>query len=271
MKIIKDNSAGKDAIAVLQQWLVKNGTTISVDGIFGPGTRQAVREFQERHQLNADGIAGYRTWEALFFSDRGESEAPVSKEDFKLAAALLDCETATLMAVQKVETGGKGGFIHLPQKRKPTILFEGHVFWAQLKKRNIAPEQYVAGNEDILYPSWTTKYYKGGIKEYERLERARQIHHEAADSSASWGMFQIMGFNHASCGEKTVASFVAMMHKSELHQLLLSLRFINAQPKMRIALQQRDWAGFARLYNGSGYAKNQYDRKLAEAYRSFSR
>lgn len=270
MKIVKDNSAGKDTIAALQRWLVKNGISISVDGIFGPATGRAIMEFQNRHRLTPDGIAGYRTWEALFFSGRGESEAPLSKEDFRLAAALISCETAALMAVKKVETGGKGGFINTPQGRKPAILFEGHVFWSQLKNRNIDPGQYATGNEDILYPSWTTKYYKGGVKEYDRLEKARLIHREAADSSTSWGMFQIMGFNHAACGEKTVADFVAMMHKSELHQLLLSLRFINANPKMRIALQRRDWAGFARLYNGSGYAANKYDHKLAEAYNSFT-
>ena len=31
-------------------------------------------------------------------------------------------------------------------------------------------------------------------------------------------------------------------------------------------LQRHDWAGFARGYNGSAYAKNQYDTKLAVAY-----
>ncbi len=36
------------------------------------------------------------------------------------------------------------------------------------------------------------------------------------------------------------------------------------------ALQAKNWASFARLYNGSGYAENQYDKKLLNAYRTFA-
>lgn len=68
------------------------------------------------------------------------------------------------------------------------------------QKRGLDPEKYVAGNENILYPSWRREHYYGGIREYERLEKAREIHKEAADASTSWGMFQVMGFNYVMCG-----------------------------------------------------------------------
>lgn len=55
----------------------------------------------------------------------------------------------------------------------------------------------MAGNENILYPKWEKGHYKGGFRQYERLEQARRINHEAADASASWGMFQVMGLNYA--------------------------------------------------------------------------
>jgi len=54
---------------------------------------------------------------------------------------------------------------------RPVILFEGHIFWRELKKQGLDPEKYVAGNENILYPKWEKGHYYGGIREYERLER----------------------------------------------------------------------------------------------------
>lgn len=47
------------------------------------------------------------------------------------------------------------------------------------------------GNENILYPKWEKGHYKGGMGEYDRLEQARKINHEAADASASWGCFRL--------------------------------------------------------------------------------
>jgi len=178
-------------------------------------------------------------WEMLFFHDE-RPQYGITETDFDRAAMLLDCEPAALKAVQKVETGGKGGFLH---SGRPTILFEGHIFWQQLRTRGIDPQRFTSGNEDILYPKWTKTHYKGGEAEYERLLRARHVNEEAANASASWGMFQIMGFNHAACGEPSVASFV----------------------------QKKDWKAFARLYNGPAYAQNRYDEKLSTAYSSFNK
>ena len=128
----------------------------------------------------------------------------------------------------------------------------------------------MAGNENILYPKWEKGHYKGGLREYERLEQARRINYEAADASASWGMFRVMGFNYAACGERSVESFVNAMCESGLKQLILSARFIK-QAGMLPALQNKNWAEFARRYNGPAYAQNRYDEKLAEAYRLFGR
>ena len=108
----------------------------------------------------------------------------------------------------------------------------------------------------------------GGLREYDRLEQARKINREAADASASWGMFQIMGFNYAACGESSVESFVNAMCESELKQLVLSARFIK-QAGMLPALQNKDWAEFAKRYNGPAYAQDDYDKKLVKAYQRF--
>lgn len=188
-------------------------------------------------------------------------------EDFTQVAELLGCEPAALEAVQQVETGGRGGFF---SPGRPAILFEGHIFWTQLKKRGSNPEDYVKGNENILYPKWEKGHYKGGIGEYDRLEQARKINREAADASASWGMFQIMGFNYAACGEESIESFVRSMCESEFKQLLLTANFIKKNSQMLQALQARDWAVFAKCYNGPAYAQNRYDVKLEAAYQKYS-
>lgn len=260
MKTIKLGDQGEEII-LLQQALVSNGYSVTESKVFTEEMRAAVVDFQKNNGLEANGIVGYRTWEIILFTNK-PAGTKLAEEDFHLLAMLLDCEPAALKAVQNVETGGRGGFF---APNKPTILFEGHIFWSQLKKKGMNPENYVKGNENILYPKWMKRYYKGGIAEYERLEQARRIDIDAANASASWGMFQIMGFNYAVCGEKTITEFVAAMYESERKQLMLTARFIK-QSGMLPALQTKNWAEFAKRYNGPAYAQNAYDKKLADAY-----
>ena len=263
MNTIEYNSAGRD-VDVLQTLLdIPHNPAHE----FNETTLNAVLDFQKRNGLDADGIVDYKTWEMLFFHDE-RPKYGITESDFDRAAMLLDCEPAALKAVKKVETGDKGGF--LPSGR-PTILFDGHIFWQQLRTRGINPQRVVIGNEDILYPKWTKAHYKGGEAEYERLLRARHINEDAANASASWGMFQIMGFNHAACGEPSVASFVSSMCQSECRQLLLCVHFIRGNRSMLAALQKKDWKAFAHHYNGPAYAQNRYDEKLSTAYSSFNK
>jgi hypothetical protein len=57
--VLKRGSHGPRVVKV-QHWL-----GIHADGIFGPGTKCAVKRFQSRHGLTADGIVGPATWSAL--------------------------------------------------------------------------------------------------------------------------------------------------------------------------------------------------------------
>ena len=133
---------------------------------------------------------------------------------------------------------------------------------------HINPEDYVKGNEDILYPKWTKSHYKGGMGEYERLKKALAIHEKAAACSASWGLFQIMGFNYAACGCKNAREFVEKMCANEGGQLDLFTAFLkfNGWDKYLRAL---NWTEFARHYNGPQYAQNKYDEKLQKAYMKY--
>ncbi|ALF53363.1 peptidoglycan-binding protein [Nostoc piscinale CENA21] len=50
------------AVRVLQKLLIANGYTIRVDGVYGALTESAVKAFQNRRNINVDGIVGPRTW-----------------------------------------------------------------------------------------------------------------------------------------------------------------------------------------------------------------
>lgn len=185
----------------------------------------------------------------------------ISDEEYKAAATILNCDPQTVKTITDVESHDNG-FVG---PGKPLILFEGYVFWYQLKKRGIDPLKYVKNNEDILYPKWTKQYYKGGIKEYDRLNKAIKINKEAAYASASYGLFQLMGFNYAVCGCSSIDEFVAKNSQSEGEQLLLFCAFLKKN-KWDIYLHNKDWKSFAKHYNGPLYAQNNYDKKLEIAY-----
>lgn len=54
-----------DDVKHLQALLNGHGTTLKIDGNFGPGTAKAVREFQTKLGIVADGIVGGYTWKEL--------------------------------------------------------------------------------------------------------------------------------------------------------------------------------------------------------------
>ena len=189
----------------------------------------------------------------------------LSDSDIIQASKLINVEPAVIKAILEVETGNRGGFI--PNTDKPVILFEGHIFWKQLKLKNINPEKYANTNmyKDIVYQKWTKQYYEGGIKEYDRLNRAICINKEAALMSTSWGLPQIMGFNYKLCGCKNIEEFVFKMSESELSQLKLFIIYIKNN-KLDSYLRNKNWKEFAYHYNGSSYAANKYDIKLKNTY-----
>ncbi len=63
--VLKNGSRGP-AVADLQHKLAAHGFNPgSADGVFGPRTQAAVKDFQRAHGLAADGIVGPKTWAAL--------------------------------------------------------------------------------------------------------------------------------------------------------------------------------------------------------------
>lgn len=65
MSYLSRGSKGEE-VRKLQTALNRAGATLTVDGVYGAKTQQAVRNFQEDHNIKPlDGIAGPKTMEAL--------------------------------------------------------------------------------------------------------------------------------------------------------------------------------------------------------------
>lgn len=174
---------------------------------------------------------------------------------------------AALLAVKLIESGTKSGFL---DSGKPQILFEGHVFYKYLKAnvKSLDMNKLCAQYPNIVYPKWDRSKYFGGEKEWTRLEQARKINLKYANYAASWGMFQVMGFNYKTCGCKSIDEFVEKMCTSQEQQLLLTLNFLK-NSNLIVPLQKRQWATFAKGYNGPGFAQNKYHIKLQAAYNNY--
>lgn len=278
MKTIRYGSRG-EIVNFLQQMLVNIGYSLDTSSFFGKNVDFAVKEFQRDNSLVVDGIVGPKTWSKLIAANDSffqYNDKFLSEKDLIDFANKLGLELAVVKAVNEVESSGKGFLAN----GKPKILFEGHVFWRELKKRGIDPKSiWKEEFKDVLYEKWERKYYKGGAEEYDRLCKAADIStqpgvKEAAYCSASWGSFQIMGYHYKMLGYKSIEEFVEKMNRHERDHLDAFGRFISVVScrgkKLVEWLKEKDWANFAYGYNGSGYKQNRYDEKLKAAYDRYS-
>ncbi len=62
---ISYGSSGED-VKRLQKSLNEKGYTLTVDGVFGNKTRDAVKDYQKKNGLSVDGIVGNKTWGSLY-------------------------------------------------------------------------------------------------------------------------------------------------------------------------------------------------------------
>jgi hypothetical protein len=190
--------------------------------------------------------------------------APILTDaDYQNAATELGVEVAAIRAVAEVESSGSG----FDRQGRPTILFEALHF-----------HNHTHGRYDVLYPHLSQPnsdsarpYYGRGWDrwdQWDRMYEAMMLDVEAAWMAASWGAFQIMGFNHD--GFDTVSDFVTAMFESQYQHLRAFMAFCRSK-NLVAALKKKNWAAFAYSYNGEKYRENQYDTRLQAAYLKYKK
>jgi len=191
-----------------------------------------------------------------FFEQRQDPPPALTPADIAEAAARLRTDPARLRAVIRVESAGRG--FH-PRTGLPIILFEPHVFHRETRGR------HAAARPDLSYRSWGARAYpRSQAERWRQLRAAMALDEPAALRSASWGLFQVMGFNHRACGFTTLQAFARAHMRGERDQLLAFVSFLEARD-LAAPLREGRWADFARGYNGAAYARHAYDQRLKAA------
>lgn len=262
MKALKYNDTGEEVMLLQKALNEVTGKELNADGHFGKLTEQALRYYQQRARLTVDGIYGDEVYSKL-----GPliEKKYIRERDVEARAKVARLPVDIIKGFKEVEAKSSG-FLN---NGKCIILFERHKFYQYLAKKKGAgfADEVARSNPSICHPS--RGGYLGYEKEWPRIERAASIDRESALMSASFGLFQIMGFNYAMCGYRDVESFYQAMCESESLQLDAVLSFINSYRQLKTAVRNRDIAKIAYFYNGPANATNNYVAKLTNAIKKY--
>lgn len=197
---------------------------------------------------------------AEFLNRYVNTNAPaISEAAIRDAANRLSVTPAHIRMIKAVESNGKSFDV----AGRPVILFEPHVFHKRTGGKY--------GPSAFSYAKWGAKPYPATADARWSLMADAAAHDEAAAlESASWGLFQIMGYHWQSLGYASVQDFCERLTMKESEHLDAVVRFI-IQNALATALRNcragdpDSCRAFAAGFNGQGYERNDYHRKMAEA------
>jgi hypothetical protein len=185
---------------------------------------------------------------------------PIEDIDLPRIAHQIGCGEDEMHAFMEAETRGSG----FDDQGRPRILFERHKFYLYCPKAKLSAA-VKAG-----LANKTAGGYGKESEQYGKLQKAIAIDEHSALMSCSWGLAQVMGFNHKLAGYDTVEAMILDFMSDEETHLQAAVAFIK-NSGLDDELRRHDWKGFAKGYNGSGYAVNKYDEKLAAAFAKWAK
>ena len=199
---------------------------------------------------------------ASHLTEPSDSVITLTDRDFIEVAEALGVEVAAIKAVVEIEAGSTHQGFASPGK--PLINFDLTMFRRFASRRGINLAKY-GNSHSVVFSS-----HRGSqTRAHSRLEAARTIHPHAAVEGTFWGMFQIGGFNWKRCGAESIEDFEMRMSRSERDQLDMFAEFITSTGLIK-HLREKNWAAFARGYNGPSYASHSYHTRMASAYKRHS-
>lgn len=264
-------------VGKIQLMLRHSGSSphIKVDGSFGPGTLEAIKDFQSKvTKIVPDGkIDPYSdTFRAL--QDKASpsiehagnpnllarDKTQLGPADYAAAAKTLGCDVEAIKAVAIAESKGNP-FLG---DGRPKILYEPHVFGGETQHQYDRAFPYVSRKVQIARSKGES--YGTNSEQYVKLQLAMVLDREAALRSVSWGRFQIVGKYWKLAGAANLKQFTEQISRSERSQLDQFVAFVKSK-KLEGALKAHDWTKFAKGYNGATYWKDNYDGKISDIYK----
>ncbi|WP_051346573.1 N-acetylmuramidase domain-containing protein [Bradyrhizobium sp. th.b2] len=171
---------------------------------------------------------------------------------------------SALLAVVECETSGKP---FEQDGHTPSLLFERHKFYSELQKHQPSKlkSAIMAG---LAIPKWSrnTQYKDQGTSagRLNVIAKARKIDEEVANRAASWGLGQTMGFNAERLKYPNATEMVDELSKGIAEQIDALVREIKTSHLDKFLIA-KNFASFARGYNGAGYKQNNYDTRMKTA------
>jgi len=186
----------------------------------------------------------------------------------------LGIEPTIAASVLSVESSGKGF-----EDGRMIIRFENHIFWKYWGKNNqetfnkyfkFDPNKKWLGHQfNDFDGEWINFHNLGQRAEWDVFKFAYDLNEKAVIDSISMGMPQIMGFNFGRIGYKSEREMFDAFSTELRSQIIGLFDFIGIGTNMCIALQNKDFLTFAKLYNGTGNAEV-YSNKIKTNYESLS-
>lgn len=210
-----------------------------------------------RYAGDIDGLWGRLTKGAILKALEDGPDTKLDAGAFSRSATRLGCTVPQIMAVKATESSGAGF-----EEGKPKLLPERHIF------SRLTEGRFDKTHPHLSYPKWGTLPYPAGQRaRYDMLLEMIHLDVDAGFQSASYGLFQIMGFHYATCGYSSPYSFATSQAYDEETQLKAFESLVVSKgwvAKLRACTSDpKTCEPFCEVYNGKSFRENGYQNRIA--------